>query len=174
MCGGAARVRRRTSEGAEVGQSILRLFTPTNSVDAARSNVAAEIVRAIMRTVLLDHSSASRSMNRFDDTSDACAKSPTRAPFTVTSSSAVAPWANFRPKAHRLTANRVRLLHHKPRMPGFGGAAHWQLGAGCQRIADRPSNPLHHPEPPRCQGQADPADGCILAGGMQRVTPPVA
>jgi len=27
-----------------------------------------------------------------------------------------------------------------------------------------PSHPLHHPERPRCQGQAVPADGCILAG----------
>ena len=45
------------------------------------------MLRAITRTVLFDHTAASSSMNRVDDTSDACARSPARAPFTVTSSS---------------------------------------------------------------------------------------
>ncbi len=42
------------------------------------------------RTVLFDQTVTSSSLNRVNDTSDACAKSPARAPFTVTSSSAVA------------------------------------------------------------------------------------
>jgi len=51
--------------------------------------------RAITRTVLFDQAAASSSMNRVDDTSDACARSPARAPFTVTSSSDVAPGARL-------------------------------------------------------------------------------
>ena len=51
------------------------------------------------RTVLFDHTTASSSMNRVDDTSDACARSPARAPVTVPSISDVAPapgWADPR------------------------------------------------------------------------------
>lgn len=33
---------------------------------------------------------------------------------------------------------------------------------------DCPSHPLHHPEPARCQWQAVPADGGVLAGGVHR------
>ena len=62
-----------------------RFTTPTDSVAAARSNVAAEMCRAITRTVLFDQTAASISMKRVDDTNDACARSPARAPFTVTS-----------------------------------------------------------------------------------------
>ena len=49
--------------------------------------------RAITRTVLFDHIAASSSMKRIEDTSDAIARSPARAPFTVTSINAVAPGA---------------------------------------------------------------------------------
>jgi len=45
-----------------------RFTTPTDSVAAVRSNVAAEMFRAITRTVLLDHTAASSSTNRVDDT----------------------------------------------------------------------------------------------------------
>ena len=51
--------------------------------------------RAITRTVLFDHTAALISMNRVDDTSDACARSPARAPVTVTSISEVAPGARL-------------------------------------------------------------------------------
>ncbi len=74
-------------------QGTRRFVTLTESVAAARSNVAAEMFRAITRTVLFDHTAASSSMKRVDDTSDACARSPALAPFTVTSRSAVAPGA---------------------------------------------------------------------------------
>jgi hypothetical protein len=46
--------------------------------------------RSITRTVLFDHTAASSSMKRVDETSDVDARSPARAPFTLTSSSAVA------------------------------------------------------------------------------------
>lgn len=58
-----------------------RFARPTDRVAAARSNVALEMFRAMTRTVLFDQTAALRSMNRVDDTSDACAKSPARAPF---------------------------------------------------------------------------------------------
>ena len=73
--------------------ATLRFTTPTESVAAARSNVAPEMLRAITRTVLFDHTAALSSMNRVDETSDACARSPARAPLTVTSISVVAPGA---------------------------------------------------------------------------------
>jgi len=73
-----------------------RFTTPTDSVAAARSNVAPEMFRAITRTVLFDHTAALSSMNRVEDTSDACARSPARAPLTVTSISDVAPWRQAR------------------------------------------------------------------------------
>ena len=56
----------------------LRFTTPTDSIVATRSNVAVEIFRSITRTVLFDHPAALSSMNRVDDTSDACARSPAR------------------------------------------------------------------------------------------------
>jgi hypothetical protein len=67
-----------------------RFVTPTDSVAAATSNVTLEMFRAITRTVLFDQTAASSSMKRVDDNSDACAWSPARAPFSVTSISAVA------------------------------------------------------------------------------------
>jgi hypothetical protein len=51
--------------------------------------------RVIARTVLVDLTAALSSTNRVDDTSDACARSPARARFTVTSISAVAPGARL-------------------------------------------------------------------------------
>jgi hypothetical protein len=77
------------------GHGTRRFATPTDSVAAARSNVAPEMFRAITRTVLFDHTAALSSMNRVDDTSDACARSPARAPLIVTSISAVAPGARL-------------------------------------------------------------------------------
>ena len=49
----------------------------------------------ITRTVLFDQTAASSSMNRVEDTSDACARSPARAPLSVTSISDVAPGARL-------------------------------------------------------------------------------
>jgi hypothetical protein len=77
------------------GHGTRRFATPTDSVAAARSNVAPEMFRAITRTVLFDHTAASSSMNRVDDTSDAAARSPARAPFTVTSINDVTPGARL-------------------------------------------------------------------------------
>jgi len=51
--------------------------------------------RAITRTVLFDQTAAFSSMNRVDDTSDACAWSPARAPLTVTSINDVVPGAKL-------------------------------------------------------------------------------
>ena len=51
----------------QTGHGTCRFATPTDSVAAARSNVAAEMFRAITRTVLFDHTAASSSMNRVDD-----------------------------------------------------------------------------------------------------------
>ncbi len=51
--------------------------------------------RAITRTVLFDQTAAWSSMNRVDDTGDACAKSPARAPLTVISVSVVPPGARL-------------------------------------------------------------------------------
>ena len=52
-----------------------RFTTPVGSAAAARSNVAPETFRAIIDTVLFDHMAASSSMNRFDEASDADARS---------------------------------------------------------------------------------------------------
>gem|GEM_PF-748813 len=76
-------------------QSTRRFVTPTDSVAAARSNVAPEMFRAITRTVLFDQTAALSSMNRVDDTSDACARSLARAPLTETSISDVARGAKL-------------------------------------------------------------------------------
>ena len=93
---------------SETAYGTLRFTTPTDSVAAARSNVAAEMCRAITRTVLFDHTAASSSINRFDDTSDACAISLARAPFTVTSSSEVAPGARLGRSQDTSAANSRR------------------------------------------------------------------
>ncbi len=42
---------------------------------------------------------------------------------------------HLRPKAHRLAAIEVALLHYRARLPGFGCRRPLQRGAGCQRIA---------------------------------------
>ena len=60
----------------EGGHGTRRFATRTDSVAAARSNVAAEMLRAITRTVLFDHTAASSSMNRVDDASDAIVTLP--------------------------------------------------------------------------------------------------
>ncbi|WP_431285603.1 hypothetical protein ACQW02_12705 [Humitalea sp. 24SJ18S-53] len=61
---------------------IRRFVTPTDSVAAAKSNVTAEMFRAITSTVLFDHTAASSSMNRIDETSYACdsSRTPTASP----------------------------------------------------------------------------------------------
>ena len=51
-----------------VDHGTRRFATLTDSVAAARSNVAAEMFRAITRTVLFDDTAASSLMNRVDDT----------------------------------------------------------------------------------------------------------
>ena len=48
-----------------------RFVTATDSVAAARSNVAPEMFRAMTRTVLFDHTAALSPMNRVDETSNA-------------------------------------------------------------------------------------------------------
>ena len=53
-----------------------RFVTPNRQRRRVRSNVVAEMFRAITRTVLFDHTAASSSMNRVDDTSDGSARSP--------------------------------------------------------------------------------------------------
>ena len=35
-------------------------------------------------------------------------------------------------------------------------------------MVEDPSHPLHHPKPPRRQGQAIPANGGVFAGGVHR------
>ena len=67
----------------------------TRRFATATDSVAAEMFRAMTRTVLFHHTAASSSMNRVDDTCDACAKSPARAPFTVTSINDVTPGARL-------------------------------------------------------------------------------
>ncbi len=86
----------------------LRFTALTESVAAAKSKVAPEMFRAITRTVLFDHTAASSSMNRVDDTSDACARSPARAPFTVTSISEVAAGARLGRSQDTSAANSRR------------------------------------------------------------------
>ena len=50
---------------------------------------------AITRTELFDHTTELSSMNCVDDTTDACARSPARAPLTVTTINDVAPRARL-------------------------------------------------------------------------------
>ena len=78
---------RKNFVGADWRRQAARRFaTPTDGV-------AAEMFLATTRIVLFDQTAASSSMNRVDDASDACSRSPARAPFTVTSSSDVWPAA---------------------------------------------------------------------------------
>jgi hypothetical protein len=76
--------------GGTAGHGTRRFVTCTVSVAAARSRVVFDTLRASTRTVLLLQAVASSSKNRLLVASEACAGSPTRAPVTVTSSSAVA------------------------------------------------------------------------------------
>lgn len=66
------------SDYTKNAQGTRRFVTPTESVAAARSKVAPEMFRAITRTVLFDHTAASSSRKRVDDTSDDVAGSPAR------------------------------------------------------------------------------------------------
>jgi hypothetical protein len=85
-----------TSIAFRCGRQGTRCFvTLTDSVASAWSNVAVETFRAIKRTVLFDHTAASSSMKRIEDTSDAFARSPVRAPLAVTSIDDVAPGARL-------------------------------------------------------------------------------
>ncbi len=83
----------RLAQDGEIAHGTRLFTTCTDSVAAARSNVAPEIFRAMTRTVLLVQANAVRSVNRVELTSDAYAISPCRHPITVTSVSAVAPVA---------------------------------------------------------------------------------
>lgn len=87
--------RSERGDGTPQHHGTRRFTTPTDSVAAARSNVAPEMFPAITRTALFDHTAALGSMNRVDETNDACARSPARAPFAVTSSSDVAAGARL-------------------------------------------------------------------------------
>ena len=79
-------------------------MTSTDRVAAARSNVAAQMFRAITRIVLFDRISASSSTKRVDDTGAAGASSPARAAFALTSISAFDPSA----RSGRSQAPRLR------------------------------------------------------------------
>ena len=72
------------------------------------------MLRAITRTVLFDHTAALSSINRVDDTSDACATSPARAPLTVTSISDVAPGARLGRAQDMLAATYGPILRCSP------------------------------------------------------------
>ena len=116
-----------------MGTAIPHHFTTqTDSVTAAKSNVAPEMFRAITRTVLFDHTAASSSMNRVDDTREADAKLPTRATLTVTSISDVANGAKLGRSQDVLAANSrcpdcgrvVRVKDHFLCLSGIGHNEH--------------------------------------------------
>ena len=96
---GADRLPDRTGSGPDLTRDCLRqgtrrLVTCTASVAAPRSKVAGEMFLAMTRTVLLDQAAASSSTKRVDEASAALARSPCRAPDTVTSTRLVAPGAS--------------------------------------------------------------------------------
>ena len=62
--------------GRDLEGGAHRVTTPTDSVTAARSDVASEMFSAITRTVSLVQAKEVTSMNRVELTSDACAISP--------------------------------------------------------------------------------------------------
>ena len=64
---GALRASESMQAAGTAAYGTRRLTTCADSVVAARSNVAPEMFRAITRTVLFDHTAASSSMNRVDD-----------------------------------------------------------------------------------------------------------
>ena len=68
-----------------------RFVTCTASGAAARSTVEALTLRAVTRTLLFDHTWQSSTKAMLLVSSEASAKSPCRAPGTVTSTFAVAP-----------------------------------------------------------------------------------
>ena len=68
-----------------VSYGIRRLVAATDSVAAPRSKAEPEMFRASTRTVLFDQTTASSSMKRVEEASEASARSPCRAPATVTS-----------------------------------------------------------------------------------------
>jgi len=72
-----------------------RFTTCTASGAAARSTVEALTFRAVTRTLLFDHTWQSSTNAMLLVSSDASAKSPRRAPGTVTSTLAVAPSARL-------------------------------------------------------------------------------
>lgn len=135
--------------------------TATDRVVAARLKVAAEMFRAITRAVLFDHTAASSSMNRVADTSDACARSPVRAPFTVTLVSAVAPGAKLGRSQDISAANSRRpepnSAHVNNGVPfSTAGAASGSLYSRSASCSIRPPKPaglsLLHPDPERAAG----------------------
>jgi hypothetical protein len=82
------------STRSTTGRGLRRFVTTTNNVAEPGSEVAeGETVRAITRTVLVVQGAASSSTKRVEEASAASARSPCRAPFTVTSSRAFAPGA---------------------------------------------------------------------------------
>ena len=89
--------------------------------------------RAITRTVLFDHTAASSSMNRVDDASDADARSPARAPLTVTSSNEVAPGAKLG-RSQDTSAANTRCPESDNRCLPFGTAG---VGGSLHRRRDR-------------------------------------
>ena len=104
------------------GYGTRRFDTAIDSVAAPRSNAAPEMFRAAMRTVLFDHANASSLMKRVDEASEASARSPYRAPGTVTSTRCTAPGASDGRSSGTSTTNS--------RWPtGRVGAPQWSAGA---------------------------------------------
>jgi hypothetical protein len=75
--------RNQGGEGPLCRRGIRCFATPTDCVAGAKSNVAADIFRVTTRTVLVDHTAASSSTKRVDDTSDADVRSPACGPVPV-------------------------------------------------------------------------------------------
>lgn len=83
-----------------------RFVTCTASAAAARSTVDALTLRAVTRTLLFDQTWQSSMKAMLLVSSDASAKSPRRAPGTVTSTFAVAPRLSFG-RSQLVYSNRV-------------------------------------------------------------------
>jgi hypothetical protein len=76
---------------SQADHATLRFTTCTDSAAAARSTVEALTFRAVTRTLLFDYTWQSTTNAMLLVSSEASAKSPRRAPATVTSTFAVAP-----------------------------------------------------------------------------------
>ena len=142
----AAAAPSTCSRTRDKASGIRRFVTATDSVAAPRSKAAPETLRASTRTVLLLHVKASSSMKRVEEASDASARSPCRAPGTVTSTRCTAPAASFGRSSVVSTANsrwptgRVGCRRAGPAPPPAG-----------RRGGAPPARPRAGPAPPRAR-----------------------